>query len=154
MAVAYSAQSSGGSQDSDLPSMFGGGGRGRYVATNTPVRVLISSAYDLEDFQIAGAPDWINSERYDIEATTDAAKTRQEINGPLLRALLEDRFGLNSHRETKDGPAYFLSVARNGPKLKARACVTRDPNAPIVRGEKFEECRQVRREPKMGAGRH
>jgi uncharacterized protein (TIGR03435 family) len=38
--------------------------------------------------------------------------------GPMLRALLEDRFKLRVHRETKEVPVYFLRVAKNGPKLE------------------------------------
>ena len=38
--------------------------------------------------------------------------------GPMLRALLEDRFKLRVHRETKEVPVYFLTVAKNGPKLE------------------------------------
>lgn len=37
--------------------------------------------------------------------------------GPMLQALLEDRFQLKIHRETSEGPVCFLSVARGGPKL-------------------------------------
>jgi uncharacterized protein (TIGR03435 family) len=36
----------------------------------------------------------------------------------MLRALLEDRFKLKTHRETKEIPAYWLLVAKGGPKLR------------------------------------
>src|SRR6187401_1183354 len=38
---------------------------------NNPVRQLIRMAYQLQDFQIVGAPDWANTERFDIEARFD-----------------------------------------------------------------------------------
>jgi uncharacterized protein (TIGR03435 family) len=53
--------------------------------------------------------------------------------GPMLRALLEDRFKLKVHREAKEVPVYFLTVAKNGPKLQPtqeEACVPLDPNHP------------------------
>jgi uncharacterized protein (TIGR03435 family) len=120
--------------NTNQPTLFNGGGPGRYVATNTPVRLLILSAYKIEDFQLAGAPDWVDSERYDIDARTDTANAPNEIKGSMLQALLEDRFQLKLHGETKDAPVYFLTVAKSGLKLTAGPCVTRDSNAPIVRG--------------------
>ncbi len=41
------------------------------------------------------------------------------MNGPMLQALLEDRFQLKIHRETREGSVYFLDVARGGPKLRS-----------------------------------
>src|SRR5690348_10113856 len=38
--------------------------------------------------------------------------------GPMMQRLLEDRFHLKIHRETRDGPVYLLTVARGGPKLR------------------------------------
>ena len=35
----------------------------------------------------------------------------------MMQVLLEDRFQLKIHRQTTEGPVYFLSVARGGPKL-------------------------------------
>ena len=58
--------------------------------------------------------------------------------GPMLRALLEDRFKLRVHREPKEVPVYFLTLAKNGPKLEATkegSCVPIDANhipAPIA----------------------
>src|SRR5262245_34430125 len=47
---------------------IGGGGIGRFEATNVPLRLLIRNAYQLQDFQIVGAPAWINEQRFDIIA--------------------------------------------------------------------------------------
>src|SRR5579862_1473912 len=41
---------------------------GRLIATNLPLRVVIRFAYQLQDFQLVGGPDWIASERFDIAA--------------------------------------------------------------------------------------
>src|SRR5579863_587276 len=41
------------------------------TATNEPTQELIKIAYDVRDDQIVGAPSWLNSARYDIEAKAD-----------------------------------------------------------------------------------
>jgi uncharacterized protein (TIGR03435 family) len=41
------------------------------------------------------------------------------MRGPLMQRLLEDRFRLKVHRETREVPVYFLTVAKEGHKLKA-----------------------------------
>jgi uncharacterized protein (TIGR03435 family) len=34
--------------------------------TGYTLQMLIQSAYDLQDFQIAGGPKWLNSDRFDV----------------------------------------------------------------------------------------
>jgi uncharacterized protein (TIGR03435 family) len=83
---------------------FGGTGvsLGVMNVRNLPVRRLIRNAYKVSDFQIAGAPGWVDSQGFDIVAKADG-----ELRGDrvllMLRALLEDRFQLRVHRETKEG---------------------------------------------------
>lgn len=73
-------------------------------------------AYSVRDFQIAGAPVWSNSERYDIAAKAAGPATEKEMR-IMLQALLMERFHLKLRRETKDLPVFALIVAKNGPKL-------------------------------------
>jgi uncharacterized protein (TIGR03435 family) len=40
------------------------------------------------------------------------------MRGPMLRALLEDRFALKIRRETREMPVYLLTVAKGGFKLQ------------------------------------
>jgi bla regulator protein blaR1 len=104
----------------------GGGGRGslgslpggRFHAQNQTVRSLIQMAYHVQDFQISAGPGWINSERYDVEAKAEGNPPRQQIMGPMLQALLGDRFKLKLHRETKELPIYVLVAAKGGLQLK------------------------------------
>ena len=72
---------------------------------------------------------WIDSEGYDIEARAEAGTTvtpRQTLN--MLQGLLEERFNLKFHRETRELPIYALQVAKNGTKtnlpgpIPAQAC--------------------------------
>src|SRR5437667_6017693 len=51
------------------------------------------------------------------------------MQGPMLRALIEERFQAKTHRETREVPAYSLSVVRGGPKLKPfreGTCIAQD----------------------------
>jgi bla regulator protein BlaR1 len=61
-------------------------------------------------------PAWINSDRYDIDANPEGSPSREMMNGPMLQALLEDRFKLKIHRETREVPVYALTVASGGLK--------------------------------------
>jgi uncharacterized protein (TIGR03435 family) len=68
---------------------------------------------------ISGGPAWTNSERYTIDAKPEAVQSQEMMRGPMLQAILEDRFHLKVHRETREIPVYALTVAKGGLKLKA-----------------------------------
>jgi uncharacterized protein (TIGR03435 family) len=102
---------------------------GRFIATATTVRTLIRIAYGTEDNRILGAPKWIDSESFDISAiTADHAEVRTpEQFQQLILSLLEDRFKLKAHLEEKDGPVFWLELAKpgkTGPGLLASAAGT------------------------------
>ena len=111
---------------------------GRFIATNATLRDLIAVAYGkpqpLPNFQIFGAPDWIASERFDIEAKTDTLSS-PETNRQMLQALLADRFKVLAHTETRELPIYVLVLARSdgrlGPQLRRAAvdCAARRATA-------------------------
>jgi uncharacterized protein (TIGR03435 family) len=79
---------------------------------------------------IAGTlPEWVKTDRWEIEATLPAGSpvtytARQLQTGDtrqlnqMLQVLLEDRFHLKVHRETREIPVYALAAARSGSKLK------------------------------------
>ena len=99
-----------------------------FSATSVTMLMLIRTAYGVNDNQIFGAPSWLNSEKYDIEARMDSAVAdrlrklsedqRNVERRRMLQALLADRFKLTLHRETKQLGGYVLVIAKNGPKLK------------------------------------
>jgi uncharacterized protein (TIGR03435 family) len=66
---------------------------------------------------IEGGPDWIKHDPYEVEATTAATTTQEMMRGPMLQAVLEDRFHLKIRRETRQGPVYDLVVAASGLKM-------------------------------------
>jgi uncharacterized protein (TIGR03435 family) len=98
-------------------------------ATNVPLRMLITFAYDIRDHQLVGGPGWINDYRYDIVAKPPGgAEAVAEPKGfsmqefELIRkrtqALLADRFKLAFHTETREMPVYALVVGKNGAHLE------------------------------------
>lgn len=80
---------------------------------NVTLKACITWAYRITDSQISG-PDWLASERFDITAKTESGQPKPE----MLAAVLEQRFKLAVHRETKEMTEYALVVSKNGPKLK------------------------------------
>ena len=86
--------------------------------TNLALRRLILIGYDVQDYQLVGGPPWIDSEHYDIQANADDNTTVQRMEGPMLQALLEERFQLTIHRETRQLPVYELDVGKGGARLQ------------------------------------
>jgi uncharacterized protein (TIGR03435 family) len=83
---------------------------GRFTATNVTLVDLITQVYITRPIQMQGGPDWIDSERFDIVAKADAAdgEVTQAQRLQMVQALLEDRFKMVCHRETKDMPVLSL----------------------------------------------
>jgi bla regulator protein blaR1 len=84
---------------------------------------------------IEGAPAWISSDHYTIEAEAEGTPGQPMMLGPMMQSLLEDRFHLKLHRETRSGPAYELTVAKGGPKLNENngSCAYDVPPAAVPR---------------------
>jgi uncharacterized protein (TIGR03435 family) len=102
---------------------------GRVNASNMPVRPMITFAYQLAQYQLVGGPGWLTSDRYDVVAKMETDVDPAFVPGantpnPMqlaLRKLLEDRFKLKVHRETREMDIYALVMAKPGgapgPKL-------------------------------------
>jgi uncharacterized protein (TIGR03435 family) len=100
---------------------------GRITAENMALRSLVRFAFQVQDFQLIGGPDWIAKERFDIvaKAEHDITPAPPGTTGPgqlMLRSLLADRFKLTIHQEKRELPVYALVVARSdgrlGPQLQ------------------------------------
>jgi uncharacterized protein (TIGR03435 family) len=95
----------------------------RLMATNVTLQALLQYAYWtpgrwLLEAQLIGEPNWARTERYDVEAKAEGdTRIAGEQNRAMMRSLLEDRFQLKAHLETRDMPVYNLVLAKNGPKL-------------------------------------
>jgi uncharacterized protein (TIGR03435 family) len=97
---------------------------GRLTADAT-LQILTQYAFGVQSFQVVGASAWMQSDRYQIEATTNGNTDRNRMF-LMLQSLLQDRFRLMTHRETKDLPVYDLIAAKGGLKLpppEEGACV-------------------------------
>jgi uncharacterized protein (TIGR03435 family) len=93
---------------------------GRFNATNVPLRLLLRQAFNVQDFQIVGGPDWITSDRFDVVAKApDGVPFSADVMRPMLRSLLTERFKLAFHNETRDMAIYALMKARPDGKLGA-----------------------------------
>ena len=113
---------------------------GRYTATNLSLQVLMRFAYErsprsrgLEPFEVAGGPDWVVSDRFDVNATAGREVSLTELRS-MLQTLLIERFKLKTHYETRQGPVYRMVMAQRGkfgPQLHRSesdcARVTADP---------------------------
>lgn len=106
-----------------------------------PLRGLIRMAYSFSGLvganlpsrriEVLGGPGWIDTDRYDIFAKAAGNASQAEMMGPMLQTLLEERFKVKVHKESRDAPVYELTVAKNGPKLqpsKDGSCVPMDLN--------------------------
>lgn len=95
-----------------------------------PVRFLIASAYNIQNFsksQITGGPDWINSDLYDVYAKigpasvermqTMSKEERHKQVQLMEQSLLADRFKLKVHFVKKELPVFDLVLAKGSPKL-------------------------------------
>jgi uncharacterized protein (TIGR03435 family) len=104
----------GSSTESNMNSLPGG----RLAVDNMTVQELVKFAYGVKDHQMDHAPRWIENERFDIAAKTATGKKASlEDEQAQIRGLLEDRFQLKTHRETRQMNVYLLVVGKDGVKL-------------------------------------
>ncbi len=110
---------------------------GEFRSQCTTVQRLIQQAYGLfadshanqgSSLTVTGGPAWTTSDLYEIVAKAPDAPSRETMHGPMLQAVLADRFKLKVHREIREIPVYVLTVAPGGPKLDPfqGSCITRD----------------------------
>lgn len=124
---------------------------GRWEAKGATVRDLIAHAYaygqpapSLRDNQILGAPKWIDSKKYDIEAMVDRALVESEEKKLpfmewraqiqlMIQSMLADRFELKLTEESVQRPGYALVVAKGGPKMPQTEAPPPEPSidAPV-----------------------
>jgi uncharacterized protein (TIGR03435 family) len=98
--------------------------------TGQPSAAVSPNAFQMP---ISGAPSWVDSDRYTIDAKVEQRVNSEMMKGPMMQALLEDRFGLKLHKETKEIPAFELTVGAKGQGLrpaKEGACEAYDRNHP------------------------
>lgn len=103
------------------------------LTASAPLLELMQDAYGVQTFQIVGAPNWADSDTFRIEASAGHKASRAEVF-QMLRTLLEERFRLQMHHESRDLPIYSLIAAKSGLKLsppKEGACEEPPADAPM-----------------------
>jgi uncharacterized protein (TIGR03435 family) len=88
----------------------------RFVLRDATLKSLILRAYTAQDYQLSGGPDWMDSNRFDIEAKPPQAASEEQML-LMLRSLLAERFHLSIRREVRPKGVYLLTLAKGGPKL-------------------------------------
>jgi uncharacterized protein (TIGR03435 family) len=90
----------------------------RYRMVNVTIRTMILNAYRPRSLRLVGAPGWVESERYDLEATMPAG-TSADQRAAMLRTLLAERARLVAHYEDREDDVYFLDLVRQDRRLGA-----------------------------------
>jgi uncharacterized protein (TIGR03435 family) len=101
---------------------------GRVAVTNMAARQLVAFAYQLQQYQLVGGPQWLVDDKFDMTAKMEG---NPEWGGPgtgkpdpiqlAMRKLLAERFKLKVHTESRDLDAYALVMVKPGvpgPQLK------------------------------------
>jgi uncharacterized protein (TIGR03435 family) len=97
----------------------GFGVRGSHFSTrNTTLTDLMTFAYGVQQKQIINAPEWMDKDKWDIEAQPDVpgAPNDRQLK-TMVRKLLADRFQLKLTNDRKEMPAYVLTVSKSGNKM-------------------------------------
>jgi uncharacterized protein (TIGR03435 family) len=108
---------------------------GSFSVVGIPLRFVIRQAYQVQDFQIAGGPDWMNSDLFDIDARFDVAvgPVGPQALAARLRNMLVERFKFAAHIETREMPIFALVRAREdrlGAQIKPSAVDCSTMSAP------------------------
>jgi uncharacterized protein (TIGR03435 family) len=84
--------------------------------TAISLKGAIQWAYHMQSIQVSG-PGWMDSDRLDINAKSAGPASNDQLR-QMMQTLLAQRFKLTFHKETKEMPAYVVTVAKSGHKLK------------------------------------
>ena len=125
-----------------------------YSMIGFTARSVIRQAYDLDDMPIAGAPEWMDRETFDVFApatlTLNDGQTDPNEVREALRLMLEGQLGLRTHRETRTFPAYALVVAQSdgrlGPSLKPSVADCFDPDGGVQANPQLAALEPTRKE--------
>src|ERR1700722_9468870 len=85
------------------------------TARNITLKRLIAIGYSVTDYQIFGSLPWLESAGFDLEAKSAGPTDLPHVR-PMVQSLLDDRFKLKIHRETRELPIYSLTLVKVGGK--------------------------------------
>ncbi|MEO8869801.1 MAG: TIGR03435 family protein [Granulicella sp.] len=108
-------------------------------AENFPLLAYITFAYKMTDGQLqsfrAMVPDWVSTERFNIQARTENRNVTKDQMRLMMRSLLAERFKLAVHYEKREAPVFGLVLAKpgtTGPQLQRHPADAACSNAPPV----------------------
>jgi uncharacterized protein (TIGR03435 family) len=91
---------------------------GKFTASSVTMTLLLQLAYGIDKSQIANQPGWCETDLFDVNARPEAGiKLSREELKPRLQTLLQQRFHLQAHFETRQLKGYALTIAKGGPRL-------------------------------------
>ena len=111
---------------------------GVYSGTHATVAALIAFAYDLNDYQISGAPEWTRQDFFHIDARAKQPDASVEEIRLMMRSLLEQRLELVAHKETRDIRHLALVLARRDRRLGPNL-IKLDECNPGIRNEQLKK---------------
>ena len=86
------------------------------ICLGVTLKQLILHAHGIQEYQLI-RPDWLDNDQYDVIARIPPDSTKQQVYR-MIQILLEERFGLRTHRETRELAVYEATLAKGGLKLK------------------------------------
>jgi uncharacterized protein (TIGR03435 family) len=119
---------------SDGDGAIGAQPNGRFVVHNVPLRFILQVVYEVPAFRVTGGPEWVDNERWDIQAKADGPVPESQLHS-MMRTLLAERFKLKLRPETRETAGFALVRARPngplGPQLRAHPepCPPASPSA-------------------------
>ena len=135
------------------PTTMGNQPGGRFVATSATIKMIFSMAFSpMQDFQVVGGPDWLSSDRFDIEARADDPFGPGEA-AAALRTMLEDRFQMKTHREFREMPSYVPNAIAAIIFIVFRKFGTTQDESRITGGKHFVRLRSQDRTSKETAAK-
>lgn len=97
---------------------------GLFMARDMTLVSFIAFAYRMTDGQLSTfksmAPDWVERDRFTIQARTEKLDVTKDELRLMMRSLLKERFGFAVHYETRQTSVYDLTLVKPGemgPKL-------------------------------------
>jgi uncharacterized protein (TIGR03435 family) len=106
------------------------------------LKTLVMCAFNVQDYQVAGGPNWTSSQWFEIRAVPPETSPSRNIKVRnaeptaeqrlMLQSLLRDRFGFKFHLESKGGEVYILTRGRKRLQLKPPKDPEADPRAIVM----------------------
>ena len=97
----------------------------RVTFRNVNMHMILSQVWDIHQDALIGEPNWVRDVRYDMVAKAKTNSSRDELRTMMLH-LLEERFHLQWHPETRVMNAYVLTQSKKGIRFRTDTAPTDD----------------------------